>query len=259
MLNIDFLSESPNLFIFLKENNKTNFGGILFLIYFIIMVIISIYYIANYIIDEKYIYGSETVFNNFDFNDYSKITEDDELNPFLNFTIEIIESELGPENFAVKDDFNYDYYEKLSEYKFMSRPNQLHLTVYYLCGYEDKNCTSFEPISGQFGYIKIEYPRYEINHLDYIPVKLSDRNGRNFELSMGPGDYQYNFEWEVIKYKDQKSIFEMNKKNDYIFGRIKDPYLEYNQNYKKEYGENRIELLNIKCPNYYREYISFHR
>ena len=32
MKNFDFLSDSPKIFIFKKDSNKTNFGGILFLI-----------------------------------------------------------------------------------------------------------------------------------------------------------------------------------------------------------------------------------
>ena len=45
---LDFISDSPNLFILHKESNKTNFGGVLFLLYIITMIIIIIYYFINY-------------------------------------------------------------------------------------------------------------------------------------------------------------------------------------------------------------------
>ena len=55
MRNIDFFSQSPNIFIFHKESNQTTFGGILFLIYLLIMIIISLIYILDYALNNKYI------------------------------------------------------------------------------------------------------------------------------------------------------------------------------------------------------------
>jgi len=54
MRNLDFLSESPKMFIFNKETNKTYFGGILFLIYITIMILISLAYILDYAFNDKY-------------------------------------------------------------------------------------------------------------------------------------------------------------------------------------------------------------
>ena len=54
MRNLDFLSEFPRTFIFQKEVNKTNFGGVLFLIYGIIMMIISLSYILDFYLNDKF-------------------------------------------------------------------------------------------------------------------------------------------------------------------------------------------------------------
>ena len=54
MKAIDFLNSSPHYFIFQKESNKTNFGGILFLIFLILMFFISLIYILDYALNEKY-------------------------------------------------------------------------------------------------------------------------------------------------------------------------------------------------------------
>ena len=51
---LDFLSESPKFFFFQKEVNKTNFGGVLMLIYLILMALITVYYIIDYINRENY-------------------------------------------------------------------------------------------------------------------------------------------------------------------------------------------------------------
>ena len=50
----DFLSSSPSFSIFQKKTNKIKFGGVLFLIYIIIMLFICLIYILDYIINEKY-------------------------------------------------------------------------------------------------------------------------------------------------------------------------------------------------------------
>ena len=60
---LDFISDSPNLYIFHKEKNKTNFGGILFLIYLVIIIIIFVYYIIDYVKNDKYVIQSFNHFN----------------------------------------------------------------------------------------------------------------------------------------------------------------------------------------------------
>ena len=63
MNSLDFFSISPNLYIFQKEENKTNFGGFLFIIYLIIMFFISLLYILEFFTNDKYDYKCSTVFN----------------------------------------------------------------------------------------------------------------------------------------------------------------------------------------------------
>ena len=51
---LDFLSPPPKAFIFQENSNKTNFGGVFSLIYFLIFIILSIYYLSLYILDDNY-------------------------------------------------------------------------------------------------------------------------------------------------------------------------------------------------------------
>ena len=48
MRAFDFLIMPPQFSIFKKETNKTQFGGVLFLIYLIVMFFISLAYILDY-------------------------------------------------------------------------------------------------------------------------------------------------------------------------------------------------------------------
>ena len=56
MNKIDFLSGSPDIFIFGQKSNKTQLGGYLTLIYLIIVLIISIAYMYDYYANNKYCY-----------------------------------------------------------------------------------------------------------------------------------------------------------------------------------------------------------
>ena len=51
---LDFFSDSPRTYIFQKGANKTKIGGFLFIIYAIIMTLISIAYILDYAYNDKY-------------------------------------------------------------------------------------------------------------------------------------------------------------------------------------------------------------
>ena len=51
---LDFLNESPQIYIFNEKSNKTLFGGVIFIIFIIIMILISLLYFYDYIKNEKY-------------------------------------------------------------------------------------------------------------------------------------------------------------------------------------------------------------
>jgi len=61
MNSLDFLNSQHQYYIFGKETNKTNFGGVSFLIYLIIMIFISLIYILDYALNEKYEIASHII------------------------------------------------------------------------------------------------------------------------------------------------------------------------------------------------------
>ena len=54
MHGLDFISDSPRTYIFQKDSNKTNLGGVLGLVYIIIFILIAVAYILEYSLNEKF-------------------------------------------------------------------------------------------------------------------------------------------------------------------------------------------------------------
>ena len=57
MRKLDFISKSPNFYIFKESANKTNLGGVLFLVHIIIIVLLAIVYFYDYFKNEKYTFS----------------------------------------------------------------------------------------------------------------------------------------------------------------------------------------------------------
>ena len=93
--SIDILSDSPKNFIFQKETNKTKFGGILTLAFFIVFTFISILYILDYFDSiENGEYSVEYLhMNNFTYDIEAEIMNNNpKMNPNLNFLVDITDS-----------------------------------------------------------------------------------------------------------------------------------------------------------------------
>jgi len=90
---LDFLNSSPQYSIFQKETNKTNFGGILFILYIIIMIFISLAYIVDFSFNEKYeieTYIIDTYLDmesDLDGDPYGIIESNPNINPYVDFTV----------------------------------------------------------------------------------------------------------------------------------------------------------------------------
>ena len=54
MRSLDFLSQTPKIYIFQNKANHTLWGGLFFTIFIIIMIIFSFLYIYDYITSEDY-------------------------------------------------------------------------------------------------------------------------------------------------------------------------------------------------------------
>ena len=180
MRNLDFLSNSPNIYIFKERTNKTTFGGVLFLIYIIIMMIISLIYIIDYFVNDKYIIENTEHLNlsyNELMNPYSYLDNiqqnDSETNPLINISFNLFKLNESQkinlsDRFIVQDAFTY---EKLQRNKFYQRKvSDIGVILLYQC--EDENYTLNDEDYSKFDYyFEIIYNGFELDHSKSIPLK----------------------------------------------------------------------------------------
>ena len=92
MYYLDFFNSPPQYSIFQKEKNRTQFGGVLFLIYIIVMLFISLVYILDFAINEKYDIEYMTIDSLFSSRspiEQSELKFDQNVNPMTKFRIRI--------------------------------------------------------------------------------------------------------------------------------------------------------------------------
>lgn len=213
MNSIDFLNFSPQYYIFERRTNKTNFGGILFLIYMIIMFFICLVYILDYALNDKYEiesyiievlngqrYEGDYWFKNYE--DYEEL-EKSLMNPEINKNV-FLSIEVAVLSFNLSTDIN-----EIMNKTFLKYGNIFYKGIlgesncYYegnFCYYSiifniTKNITEFDenhykkyiniiykdylhnfPNYLRINYINILTKRYEINHEDSTPIKIGNCN-----------------------------------------------------------------------------------
>ena len=122
---VDILSEGPKISIFNQMNNKTLFGGTLSLIFIIIFLLISIAYLADYIMNDKY--HIEYIINQ------EGLPYMEQYDPTLDFQINL----LNTDNLSLSDrfciyDLRRDRFLDINE-KFSSKVSDIRLGIFYIC------------------------------------------------------------------------------------------------------------------------------
>ena len=155
--------------------------------------------------------------------------------------------------------------------------------IYYKYG-SDKECDSFRSYYSQNrGFnicnINFNYQGYKIDHYNETPI-YEDNSG-NFTETIQLNLYQYQYEiftyvWEMVKYKDQKSLFDSitKRKTEFNFGRIKnnnqpikdiiasDDYTKQVQNFRSDSKEGSyfyLPLFVITFGMNYNDYFLYKR
>lgn len=108
MHKLDFLSSSPHSFIFHQNSNKTNFGGVLSLIYLIVVLIIAAFYLVFYLIEDnytvEYLYHEKILTQ----EENEKMKNNPKYNPTFKFDIGLFDGsftngKLAEDRFIIKD------------------------------------------------------------------------------------------------------------------------------------------------------------
>ena len=209
---LDFISGSPNLYLFQKESIKTNFGGFLFLIYLVVIILIVIYYIIDYVKNDKYIIQSFT-------NTNIDLGEDKEefYNPNVNFTIDafvLLKNHKDSHYFKIYDN-------KLSKFIdpsmiFTKKVKDFDIYILYECN--DTNCSNYDDVIEEFRNNKIYTYYIQISH-DYFFLDHQNKNSPIIKNKDGYNIFYKTFtfstvqssdlilKWKNIEYKEKKGFF----------------------------------------------------
>ena len=223
---LDFISQSPHLFIFNREANKTNFGGILFIIYIVICLGIFLYYLLNYIKNNKYEIQYTLNYNKTLSRDAEAIFKNDSLNPLLRIDIYLHNGRrhlYSNDTFIIVDLYNMTNLNTSGEYHIKKKANSINVGIFYLC--QGIDCTLKEEDKNNSHFLTLGYNAFIISHQSEIPIyqdKKLNHNYDDLEFSMSLKMKQ-KLNWQVIKYKDKGGLFSEGK--EYIGGSLKSGHL----------------------------------
>ena len=203
---MDFLSGGPQIFIFNKDSNKTVFGGSLFLIYIIVVLLIGVAYLVDYILNDKYDVQYEIHQEILSPEKQDEILENPDYNPILDIGFNLTSFGLKElsERFVLWDDFEERFISR--EERISTRVSNLALAVLYKC--EDENCSLNEEDYESIGYYLIlNYTGYKLNHQGSIPLYLSEDSYycHAYSFFFNKPMVQY-FRWGIMRYYQEKAF-----------------------------------------------------
>ena len=207
MKKFDILSQPPRTYIFERFSNKTIFGGVLSIIYLLIMIFISIYYIYNYIIGDKYEY----------YYSYRELPEEQKKKVFAGFDpnppIHIKLDAINELDWNISSNLKFIYYTKDSDKKIIYRNDWTEITIpdYAIIDlyYSIDDINDIKEIEfGENFEVNLTYKTFYLDHQNPVcPFKkiviykyLRFNFEKNFILYMN---------WEFTKYKEKNDIFKI--------------------------------------------------
>ena len=203
---VDILSEGPKISIFNQMNNKTLFGGALSLIFIIIFLLISIAYLADYIMNDKY---------TIEYGIYQEgLTSKEEYDPTLDFQVDLSSTDIPnlSDRFCIYDNVN-DRFLGRNE-TFSSKISELIIVILYKC--ENESCLLNEEDKALFEYnVILKYQKYKFDHQGEIPLYKSDTLYSSNHLFFSQKPLFEYLNWGIIKYYEKKYFLSVLS---YIFG-----------------------------------------
>ena len=224
MNRLDFLSKSPNTLIFGQKSSKTNLGGVLTVIYLIIVIIIAVTYLFDYGVNNKYsvLYISENEFIS-DEQALERINNE-KLNPEISFNLNLTMGNISNFYLIKLDPFtlNLSVEELKGEHK--AKPLNIFYGIMYKCPGNYTNCTLREedkPISLNSFNIILNYTGFKVDHQSDIPLQKTYMQ-EEFLFSFN-NEIKINvLKWKTIKYIEEKGLFGTFEKN--ILGKSNELY-----------------------------------
>ena len=244
IVKLDFLNSPPQMYFLGQRINKTLIGGFLFIIYIIIMMCVSTFYILDYSINDRYDIRF-SLHKNFTANK-EELNKIEEFNPHLNFSIDMRKlsnnlSDLNLSNQFLILDRNWSIIERN---KIITRtPKDMSMIILYACLL---NCSFEENNDTDLAYIlNISYSGYKIDHQNgYIPLERNNDKYtfyKEFYFTSRTASY-FEINWGAIKYKEDRGLFGLF---DNLFKR-KHEYMSIDIDDIKELNTERVVKIENK-------------
>jgi hypothetical protein len=216
MKKLDIFNQPPQFYIFHNKANKTTFGGIIFIFFMLFMIFVSLFYIFDYILNEKYEIEFTRYYSPISDEKRELIDSDPELNPTLNFTLDGTRyiNRNYSSNFFLYDKISKEFYQNASFINITKNVSNFHIELLYKCNnIDDKNCylrDEDKDISryGDFFGFKFIHSSFILDHSKPDPFDREHNISYNFIFSMN-NFVHYSLDWRNIKYRTQKGIFEL--------------------------------------------------
>ena len=268
---LDFLSSPPQLCFLKKRTSKTIFGGVLFIIYCLMMATIFIFYTIDFYLNDKYDIRY-SLYKNFT-SDTEEYNKKEKINPHLNFSFELkrfsddLRESILPEDFIILDE-NGMIIERNSIIS--KTTSNFSFTIVKFCVFD---CIFDEDNETDLFYVlNISYSGYKIDHENNeIPFEEnSDKYIFYKEIFFSKNRTSVvTVNWEVIKYKEERGLLGLfdnfnHKKDEYTaidIDSIEQTYMERILEERNEElpGLSLRLICNINMENKHNQYIEYKR
>ena len=260
---LDIFSDSPKLFIFQKQTNKTNFGGILTLIFSLIMIFISLLYFLDYNDLNDYSIEYSHISNLTLDKDIPNLNSNPDYNPNFTFTLEITNNNGEPlsERFFIYDFAIKRFLDRSKNYTIINRRiSDFHIKILYYCENES-NCILKEKDISKYGYkLKISFNTAKIDLQNHPTPIIKDVLITKYLQIPFYFKYAYNinYDWEVIKYIEQNTLLDRFRKKKEEFSWQFSNIMSYIIDDEEEINIYK-KLLDVNFINFHSSYIQFMR
>ena len=274
MRKIDFISKSPQLFIFQNGANQNNLGGILFLIYLVILLLLTIIYLYDYLNNDKYQFNYNLITETYDNDSIENIIskKNDKLSVNLEVKFSLSKerqyTDFNSKNFLIFDLNNQKILNPNEAY--IINTSNFSLYVFYICNGTDCAIREEDKIKERSYYLNMYYKGFTLNHQDpKEPIKRNDKYTPMY-VEFLENTYIYYLNWELIEYEEEKGVFSKNfdsitgKANTFYGGQFKSKQVFLDDGHVRNlndwYKNNKVlALLYLEIQPNYLQYDKYTR
>ena len=229
MHRFDIISGAPKTFIFQKNSNKTNLGGIFTILFIVMIFLIILSYLYEYFANDKYkvSYTYDEIFYGFD--NYLQFYNDDKLYPEIKFILSTMEENIKKsiKIFTFNKDNIFEEIPLDGNHINTKKVSDINLYIYYKCMVEHDgtpNCTlRKEDLDERSEYLNLFNLAILINgyYCDHqnpdSPIKR-DADFTIFPFKIEDRIDYYELGWKIIKYSEEHSFSGMLRSTDEYYG-----------------------------------------